>query len=109
MLMETAEIKNGRLAMLAITIYALEEAITKNPVVQQQCIPVHKSNALVARSRADSTNRPPRHRRDAARCSRAGQGAEPRFAKRPRPQVENGRIVPLNARRDACAQEEREV
>jgi len=34
MLMETAEIKNGRLAMLAITIYALEEAITKNPVVQ---------------------------------------------------------------------------
>ena len=29
-----AEIKNGRLAMLAITIYALEEAITKNPVVQ---------------------------------------------------------------------------
>merc|ERR1711924_278665 len=33
MLMETAEIKNGRLAMLAITIYALEEAITKNPVV----------------------------------------------------------------------------
>ena len=28
------EIKNGRLAMLAITIYALEEAITKNPVVQ---------------------------------------------------------------------------
>merc|ERR1712100_578282 len=30
MLMETAEIKNGRLAMLAITIYALEEAITKN-------------------------------------------------------------------------------
>ena len=41
MLMETAEIKNGRLAMLAITIYALEEAITKNPVVQNslfQCI-----------------------------------------------------------------------
>ena len=32
--MELAEIKNGRLAMLAITIYALEEAITKNPVVQ---------------------------------------------------------------------------
>ena len=29
-----AEIKNGRLAMLAITIYALEEAITKNPVVE---------------------------------------------------------------------------
>ena len=29
-----AEIKNGRLAMLAITVYALEEAITKNPVVQ---------------------------------------------------------------------------
>ncbi len=34
MLMGTAQIKNGRLAMLAITIYALEEAITKNPVVQ---------------------------------------------------------------------------
>jgi len=34
MLMETAEIKNGRLAMLAITAYALEEAITKTPVVQ---------------------------------------------------------------------------
>jgi hypothetical protein len=33
MLMETAEIKNGRLAMLAITIFALEEAITGNPVV----------------------------------------------------------------------------
>ena len=32
--MEAAEIKNGRLAMLAITVYALEEAITKNPVVQ---------------------------------------------------------------------------
>ena len=28
-----AEIKNGRLAMLAITIYALEEAVTKDPVV----------------------------------------------------------------------------
>merc|ERR1719269_333115 len=34
MLMETAEIKNGRLAMLAITVYALEEAILKPPVVQ---------------------------------------------------------------------------
>jgi hypothetical protein len=34
MLMETAEIKNGRLAMLAITVYALEEAILKTPVVQ---------------------------------------------------------------------------
>ena len=39
MLMETAEIKNGRLAMLAITIYALEEAITKNPVVQNSRLP----------------------------------------------------------------------
>jgi hypothetical protein len=34
MLMETAEIKHGRLAMIAITVYALEEAITKTSVVQ---------------------------------------------------------------------------
>ena len=32
--METAEIKNGRLAMIAITIYAFSEAATSLPVVQ---------------------------------------------------------------------------
>ena len=30
----TAEIKNGRLAMLAITIFAVEEFVTKRPVVE---------------------------------------------------------------------------
>lgn len=33
--METAEIKNGRLAMIAITVYVIEEIITGQPVVQQ--------------------------------------------------------------------------
>jgi hypothetical protein len=33
--METAEIKNGRLAMIAITTYVFEEIITGLPVVQQ--------------------------------------------------------------------------
>jgi len=33
--METAEIKNGRLAMIAITVYVMEEIITGQPVVQQ--------------------------------------------------------------------------
>jgi len=32
--METAEIKNGRLAMLAITIFAVEEFVTKRPVIE---------------------------------------------------------------------------
>merc|ERR1719253_1733789 len=30
--MRTAEITNGRVAMLAITVYALEEALTKSPI-----------------------------------------------------------------------------
>ena len=34
-LMETTEIKNGRLAMIAITFYAFSEFVTKVPVVQQ--------------------------------------------------------------------------
>lgn len=33
--METAEVKNGRLAMIAITAYAFQEAATGLPVVQQ--------------------------------------------------------------------------
>ena len=33
--MELAEIKNGRLAMLAITGFAVQEAIYGTPVVQQ--------------------------------------------------------------------------
>jgi hypothetical protein len=33
--METAEVKNGRLAMIAITGYAFSEAATGLPVVQQ--------------------------------------------------------------------------
>merc|ERR1719199_1248113 len=33
--METAEIKNGRLAMLAITGFAIQEAIYGTPVVDQ--------------------------------------------------------------------------
>ncbi len=33
--METAELKNGRLAMLAITAYAFQEFATKLPVVQE--------------------------------------------------------------------------
>ena len=33
--MQTAEIKNGRLAMLAITAYAFQEFVTKLPVVQE--------------------------------------------------------------------------
>ena len=33
--METAEIKNGRLAMLAITGYAFQEALYGTPVVDQ--------------------------------------------------------------------------
>jgi hypothetical protein len=35
MAMETMEIKNGRLAMMAITFYAISEFVTKVPVVQQ--------------------------------------------------------------------------
>jgi hypothetical protein len=35
MAMETAEIKNGRLAMIAITAFAFQEAVTGIPVVQQ--------------------------------------------------------------------------
>ena len=34
-LMETTGIKNGRLAMIAITFYAFSEFVTKVPVVQQ--------------------------------------------------------------------------
>jgi hypothetical protein len=33
--METAEIKNGRLAMIAITAFAFQEAVTGIPVVQE--------------------------------------------------------------------------
>ena len=33
--MEAAEIKNGRLAMIAITAYAFQEFVTKLPVVQE--------------------------------------------------------------------------
>ena len=33
--MEKTEIKNGRLAMIAITFYAFSEFVTKVPVVQQ--------------------------------------------------------------------------
>ena len=33
--METAEIKNGRLAMIAITAFAIQEAVTGLPVVQE--------------------------------------------------------------------------
>ena len=33
--METAELKNGRLAMLAITGYAIQEAVYGTPVVDQ--------------------------------------------------------------------------
>jgi len=58
MLMETAEIKNGRLAMLAITVYALEEAITKNPVVQNSCVPVHKSIVATRLATAIMTSTP---------------------------------------------------
>lgn len=35
MIMETAEIKNGRLAMIAITAFAFQEFVTKLPVVQE--------------------------------------------------------------------------
>lgn len=35
MVMETAEIKNGRVAMLAITFFAFSEFVTKVPVVEQ--------------------------------------------------------------------------
>ena len=33
--METAEIKNGRLAMIAITAFAFQEFATKLPVIQE--------------------------------------------------------------------------
>ena len=33
--METTEIKNGRLAMIAITIYVIQEALYKTPVIEQ--------------------------------------------------------------------------
>ena len=33
--MQTAEIKNGRLAMIAITSYVIQELVTQSPVVQQ--------------------------------------------------------------------------
>lgn len=33
--MQTAEIKNGRLAMMAITSYVIQELVTQSPVVQQ--------------------------------------------------------------------------
>jgi hypothetical protein len=33
--METAEIKNVRLAMIVITIYVIQEALYKTPVIEQ--------------------------------------------------------------------------
>jgi hypothetical protein len=35
MVMETAEVKNGRLAMIAITAYVFQEAVSGVPVVQE--------------------------------------------------------------------------
>ena len=35
MVMETAEVKNGRLAMIAITAYVFQEAASGVPVVQE--------------------------------------------------------------------------